>query len=114
MPLPSFLLRSWSVAVNADSITQTSATVKITPPSGGGPFVKYVLAVCPKPQSGAPNWDACPQTNCQPNQVAACPIAGLAAGPAYLVSGVAFTADDVASARSAADAFTTTADSSLP
>lgn len=93
--------------VDIDSITQTSASVKITPPSEGGPFVRYVLAVCPKPRSGAPNWDACPPTSCQPNEVEACPITGLAAGTSYVVSGVAFTAEDVATIRSAADEFAT-------
>ncbi|PRW44907.1 fibronectin isoform X1 [Chlorella sorokiniana] len=97
----------WSVSVVPDSVTQSSASIKITPPSEGGPFAKYVLSVCTKPRSGAPNWDACPQTTCSPSQVAGCPVSGLNSNTAYVVSGVAFTADGVATIRSAAAAFST-------
>ncbi len=101
------MLCSWSVAVVAESETQNSAEIRINPPSEGGPFAKFVLAVCPKPRSGAPNWDACPQVQCTTSQVAACPVSGLSANTAYIVSGIAFTADDVATIRSAANDFTT-------
>ena len=95
------------MSVVTDSETQSSASIKINPPSDGGPFAKYVLSVCPKPRSGTPNWDACPQTNCSPSQVAGCLVSGLSANTAYVVSGVAFTADNVVTIRSASADFTT-------
>ena len=102
------VLRSWSVAVVAESETQSSAEIRINPPSEGGPFAKFVLSVCPKPARGAPNWDACPQTTCLPAQAAACPISGLAANSDYTVSAMAY-AGDTTTIRSAADDFSTLA-----
>lgn len=87
--------------------TQTSAVAVITPPEGG-PWGTYVLSVCPKPPSGAPNWDACPKTTCTAAQVAACPIAGLSAGALYTLSGVALRGD-TSSVRSTPDDFSTPA-----
>ncbi|KAI7845333.1 hypothetical protein COHA_001174 [Chlorella ohadii] len=98
----------WSVAVVAESETQSSAEIRINPPSEGGPFAKFVLSVCPKPARGAPNWDACPQTTCLPAQAAACPISGLAANSDYTVSAMAY-AGDTTTIRSAADDFSTLA-----
>lgn len=97
---------SWSVSVNVDSVTQTSATVKLNPPSEGGPFSRFVLSVCPKPASSTPNWDTCPQTTCLPAQAAACPISGLAASSDYTVSAMAY-AGNTTTIRSAADDFST-------
>lgn len=57
--------------------------------SEGGPWDTYIISVCLKPPSGTPNWAACPKTTCTAAQVAACPIAGLAAGTRYTVSAVA-------------------------
>lgn len=95
------------MSLNAGSVTQTSAAFKISPPSEGGPYTTYVLSVCPKPSSGAPNWDACPKTTCLSSQLASCKVSGLTAGTAYVVSGVASTTDGVTSVRSTAASLTT-------
>lgn len=107
LPYPRPLPRSWSVSLNRSSVTQTSAAFKISPPSEGGPYTTYVLSVCPKPASGAPNWDACPKVNCLATQLASCNVSGLAAGTAYVVSGVASNAYGVTSIRSSAAGVTT-------
>lgn len=91
------------------SITRTSASIQITPPAEGGPFDQFLLAVCPPPKSGAPAWDAAPQVTCAPSHVAGCLVSGLAENSSYVVSGVAYTADGVASARSSAASFNTLA-----
>jgi len=106
LPCTCYPPRSWSVAVNAASITQTSATININPPSEGGPFDRFVLSACAKPTSDTPNWDASPQTTCLPAQAAACPISGLAASSDYTVSAMAY-AGNTTTIRSAADDFST-------
>ena len=80
----------------------------IDPPDIGGPYDRYILSVCPKPPSGAPNWDACPKTTCLAAQVAACPLAGLSAGKTYTISGVAMQGETT-SVRSSASDFSTPA-----
>lgn len=97
---------SWSVAVNAASITQTAATVRMSAPSVGGPFDKFVLAVCRKPASGAVNWAVCPQSTCLAAQAAACPITGLSANSSFAVSAVAYSGT-TPTIRSSADNFAT-------
>ena len=68
LPGPSLAPHSWSVAVVPDSVQQTTAAISITPPEFGT-FDFYELSVCPKPAKGDPEWQACPKTNCLPNQV---------------------------------------------
>lgn len=106
-PLQSSHYRSPSIEVPTQSITPTGATAKMSANAKGGPYERFVLAVCPKPASGAPNWDKCPSTTCLLAQAAACPIGNLSPGRKYTVSAVAYTADDTASGRSAAVDFTT-------
>ena len=99
-------MRRWTVAVNSAATTQTSTTVKITPPAQGRPFERFVLAVCPKPASGAPDWPSCPQVVCLPAQATACPVGGLAASTSYAVSALAVSSTTIAQ-RSAASDFAT-------
>ena len=90
---------SWTLEATADAATPTSLTVKIKHPPEGGPFDRYIVAVCRKPQSGAPKWDQCPSSTCLPSQASSCTIAGLAPNTAYVLSAVAW-AGETASSRS--------------
>lgn len=60
------------VDVNDPDTTQTTTTIKVTPPEGG-PFDKFILTVC---RVGAQPAD-CKDVTCLPDKVAACPITGL-------------------------------------
>lgn len=99
-------VRRWAVTVNGAATTQTSTTVKITPPTQGGPFERFVLALCPKPASSTPDWPSCPQVICLPAQAAACPVSGLTASKGYTVSALAVSSTTIAQ-RSAASDFAT-------
>lgn len=92
------------VAVNTPDTKQTTTTVKITPPVSGGPFDKFVVAVCPAGTN--PNWASCPLFECSPAQIAACPITGLTPATDYQVSVVAVAGAQI-SQRSNIAPFTT-------
>ena len=82
-------------------------TVKINPPSEGGPYDSFLLSVCLKAKNGGtPDWDTCPTTTCLPSQVSGCLVSGLAANTNYTVSAVAISGE-TSSVRSNAADFTT-------
>lgn len=87
--------------VNDPATTQTSTTVKLTPPDGG-PFDKFILTVC---RVGAQPAD-CKDFTCAPAQVAACPITGLTDNTSYTVTAVAVKGADT-SAAGGPDTFST-------
>lgn len=89
--------------MNSASVTQTSVTVKINAPAEGGPYDSFVISVCPKPRSGTPNWDACPQTTCLPSQADACLVNDLAANTNFTMSAIAVSGETASIRSNAAD-----------
>jgi hypothetical protein len=90
--------------IQASPINTSTATVAITPPSNGGPWVAYELQLCPDPGS-----TGCQTFSCTAAQVDSCPLTGLDPDTQYRVVAVALDALDNKSPSSNTDTFTTPA-----
>ena len=76
------------MTVNAATVTDTSASVTVTPPAGTSAtdFDRFVVEVCP-----AGTTSDCPTTNCTPSAATACTVKvdGLTGGTSYSVRAAA-------------------------